>query len=483
MANTFSPFVNDDWTQAPQPVAAASPVKALMPQDAGAPPVLAKIGMPSAPPVFADPSTPTITRQNTPIEDQVGQTAQHLKKLQYQDANPYGSANNHPGVGGKILHALSVAGNIAGDIFAPSTMELIPGTALNRRVQEGLDTSRLQDLTQQKSQDESRDALTDKTNAETRNLPQQEADQHALSGATTGNLESETDQRNNPHEEWKPVPTITGPNGEPVEMETKSGQFRFGNVSGTQPVKQPKPDSPEQQYIDEYQKLHKGATIADAERQYALDTQRPPQITPTMVMVPNPGGGFTATAVRPGQTVAPGAVTTGGMNTMNVPTSQQRNVAGQAALVHEQMPQLITQISQMGDSLGPVAGKWNEFMQGKVGMNNPKFADLRANLLMMSSAVALMHARGRLPENLREEFDQAINAPKQTPANLTAVLKRIDQWTVANMNAMGGNAAAGAGATDNGGGNGIQVLTDNGVTYHIPSDKVADFKKDHPHAR
>lgn len=101
------------------------------------------------------------------------------------------------------------------------------------------------------------------------------------------------------------------------------------------------------------------------------------------------------------------------------------------------MPGLISEIQQNAAALGPVAGRWNEFMQGKVGTDNPQMAGIRADLLMMSSAVALMHARGRLPENLREEFDQAINAPKQTPENLIATLNHINAWTAANMNAMG----------------------------------------------
>jgi hypothetical protein len=134
------------------------------------------------------------------------------------------------------------------------------------------------------------------------------------------------------------------------------------------------------------------------------------------------------------------------------PTMQMRNVGAQAALVHEQMPTVISEIQQMKDELGPLEGRWNEFMQGKIGLDNPKFAGLRTDLLMMSSAVALMHARGRLPENLREEFDNAINAPKQTATNLVAVLQHIDQWTQANMGAMSGQSAgapqAPGGATD-----------------------------------
>jgi hypothetical protein len=47
---------------------------------------------------------------------------------------------------------------------------------------------------------------------------------------------------------------------------------------------------------------------------------------------------------------------------------------------------------------------------------------------MMSSAVALAHAQGRLPENLRQEFDHAINAPNQTPENLKATINTMIPW-------------------------------------------------------
>jgi len=79
-------------------------------------------------------------------------------------------------------------------------------------------------------------------------------------------------------------------------------------------------------------------------------------------------------------------------------------------------PEVLARIDALTPKLGPLEGRWNEFMQGKVGGDDRDFAALRSDLLMMSSAVALAHAQGRLPENLREEFDNAINAPKQTPA-------------------------------------------------------------------
>ncbi len=141
--------------------------------------------------------------------------------------------------------------------------------------------------------------------------------------------------------------------------------------------------------------------------------------------------------VEPGQAVPKGAQTASTFSTQNAPTMQMRNVGAQASLVHEQTPHMLSEIDRLGSKLGTVMGRWNEFYQGRVGMDDPDFAGLRADLLMYASAVALMHARGRLPENLRAEFDHAINAPKQSPANLKAVITRIDDWTSKNMNAMG----------------------------------------------
>jgi hypothetical protein len=61
---------------------------------------------------------------------------QDQEKLEYQNAHPWGSpVSAQPGLLGKIGHVASKIGNIAGDIFAPGTMALIPGTDLNKQVQ------------------------------------------------------------------------------------------------------------------------------------------------------------------------------------------------------------------------------------------------------------------------------------------------------------------------------------------------------------
>ena len=152
----------------------------------------------------------------------------------------------------------------------------------------------------------------------------------------------------------------------------------------------------------------------------------------------------------PGQTGPPGMRTEAGMNAANTPTMTQRTAAGRAGTVLEMAPEVLARIDANAKLLGPLMGRWDQFMQGKVGMDNPEFAALRSDLLMMSSAVALFHAQGRLPENLRQEFDNAINAPKQTPANLKATITAMLPWLKAGQDQArpGGAQPAAGGAVE-----------------------------------
>ena len=155
----------------------------------------------------------------------------------------------------------------------------------------------------------------------------------------------------------------------------------------------------------------------------------PPNAAGAVTMiVPGPDGQQRVERLSPGQVVAPGAQTAAGVNAVNTPTTQQRTAAGRAETVVAMAPEVLSRIDALAPKLGPLEGRWNEYMQGNIGMDDPDFAALRSDLLMMSSAVALAHAQGRLPENLREEFDRAINAPKQTPENLKATIQTMLPW-------------------------------------------------------
>jgi hypothetical protein len=71
----------------------------------------------------------------SPVDDRIAAVSGRMHSI--ENAKPWGTPENHPGVLGKIGHVLGRIGNIAGDVFAPATMSLIPGTDLNRTRQYG----------------------------------------------------------------------------------------------------------------------------------------------------------------------------------------------------------------------------------------------------------------------------------------------------------------------------------------------------------
>lgn len=235
-------------------------------------------------------------------------------------------------------------------------------------------------------------AQTAHDNAETATLPQAEADKHSLVAPTIGHLNAE------------------------------SASLAHPKVT------------PEQ---DAYDKAFKELTGKGLSPSQAVEKlkEKPPSINLNAgekegqnFFVPDGQGGTRMIRVKPGDTVPAGAQSASGLNAVNTPTTQQRTAAGRAETVVAMAPEVLSRIDALAPKMGPIAGRWNDFMQGKVGSDDPDFAGLRSDLLMMSSAVALAHAQGRLPENLRLEFDRAINAPKQTPENLKATINTMLPW-------------------------------------------------------
>jgi hypothetical protein len=59
--------------------------------------------------------------------------SQEMARMGYQEEHPWGApVSAHPGFWGKVGHVAARMGNIAGDVFAPGTMSLIPETQLGR---------------------------------------------------------------------------------------------------------------------------------------------------------------------------------------------------------------------------------------------------------------------------------------------------------------------------------------------------------------
>jgi len=169
-------------------------------------------------------------------------------QLEYEKEHPWGSAiSAHPGVAGKIFHGLAKAGNIAGDILAPGTMALIPGTDLNKSLAEKSDIAGAERAGQLENQ--TTEAGAQKERADT----EKELAENPKPKEPTNDFELWAKQNPSaPASDW----------------------LKLQEQNKTQP-KPEKPDTPEQQFIDEYQKAHPEGKVADAIAAYANATQKP----------------------------------------------------------------------------------------------------------------------------------------------------------------------------------------------------------------
>lgn len=78
--------------------------------------------------------------------------------------------------------------------------------------------------------------------------------------------------------------------------------------------------------------------------------------------------------------------------------------------------------------LGPAAGRWAEFMTGKVGAPNPEFAKLRTDIGLLTTQLMRMHVGARGGVELMHHFAQLIDSGKQSPENLRAALGEIKAY-------------------------------------------------------
>jgi hypothetical protein len=103
-------------------------------------------------------------------------------------------------------------------------------------------------------------------------------------------------------------------------------------------------------------------------------------------------------------------------------------------------------------SLGPAAGRWNEFMTGKVGAPNPDFNKIRVDSGLLHTLLMRMHT-GRGGEYIQKHFEELLSTAKQSPENTIAALDEIDAYANDVKNEkppdlVGGSAApTGAAAT------------------------------------
>jgi hypothetical protein len=129
----------------------------------------------------------------------------------------------------------------------------------------------------------------------------------------------------------------------------------------------------------------------------------------------------------------------------NALTNTMKTMKQQAQSTLPGIDRALDETEKVAGQLGPAEGRWNDFWQGKVGMADPQFAHYKDEIAMVSSAVTLAHARGRMSNELFEHFNKMFDAGKQAPANMIQALNVAKEW-LGEYATMGETpAAAGAG--------------------------------------
>jgi hypothetical protein len=338
----------------------------------------------------------------------------------------------HPFLG-KLLGGAAEGAGMVGDTLlhaaAPGLERMVPGTEGNYSRNLGrANTALTQDTenAQKEAQAANENATAGKTNAETPEVAPEAEAKIGAENATAGHENAETANLQNPapkYEETPSGPMMIHPDGTAQHV-TVDGKPIGAPVKLTYQTVDAA-DGPHVYGVDE-----KGNKVVDLGKHY----ERPAVAVNAgekegqNFFVPDGKGGTKMIRVKPGEPVPAGAQTAPGLNSTNTPTMTQRTAAGRAETVLEMAPEVLARIDATAKEIGPLSGRWDKFMQGTVGAPDAPMAELRSDLLMMSSAVALAHAQGRLPENLRQEFDHAINAPQQSPENLKATIQTMLPW-------------------------------------------------------
>lgn len=180
--------------------------------------------------------------------------------------------------------------------------------------------------------------------------------------------------------------------------------------------------NPEQQFIAEFQVKNPKASVAEAQRAYALNQHVPPEQPPLRALMFGPDG--RAIEVRPGMTVPQGAQTASGVNQASTPTAATRTRGEQGTIITQAGDNLIQHIQNNRDVLGNLGSYWDQFV------NDKPIADPRASFMMsqLASFAALQPAlHGFRSHDALKEFAKIIGGIPKNPDALISAIQGIQE--------------------------------------------------------
>jgi hypothetical protein len=142
-------------------------------------------------------------------------------------------------------------------------------------------------------------------------------------------------------------------------------------------------------------------------------------------VLPSKSGQIPAT----GAGASAGASAAGGGRSFLKPlTSTTQGMKEAAPKVLDLIDRIDPMITSQQRSLGPLAGRWSEFMSGKVGAPNPEFIKLRTDIGLLQTLLMRMHVGARGGRDMMAHFTGLIDSGKQSPENLHAALTEMREY-------------------------------------------------------
>ena len=338
---------------------------------------------------------------------------QRGSQIEYQKDHPYGSpVSAHPGVLGKILHGLSVAENIAGDVIEPGIMANVPGTELHNRLEEGVNAAG-----EQRAEEIANQTKTAESGAENADTNQERADTEKANEEKPAKLSDEEQ-------------TYASLSGKVNPATNKP----YTPLEAYQTVKQAgqKPEKETPAHVTYDQGIPVTVTGADGKVYDVNDPKLPPELKP-LVDSANRAHGQHQTEEAQKQAAAAAQQEKMFDERQQALTAATKSMVESAPGVLKLSARVRQLVNAQKDSLGPEAGRWSEFMAGKVGAPNPEFTKLRTDVGLLTTKLMRMHVGARGGELMMQHFKDLIDTGKQSPENLLAALDEIDQYAKDTM--------------------------------------------------
>jgi hypothetical protein len=338
---------------------------------------------------------------------------QRQEQLDYKAQHPWGDpVSAHPGVLGKILHGLSVAGNIAGDIVAPGVMADIPGTQMHNAIESAGNERGI--LATEAEANQATEAGAKKTQAE---AEKEKAD--------TG--KELADQGGKP---TKPEP-LFDKDGNVVGFNTGTDLLSLNSPNLTADMKAiAAAAKPKQEKLNDFEQFYKDYITDNhlpdsahnrllARQEYAKAGQAPPHEQQQLIVTPD----GTVMEIKPGMKVPQGSKTVTGDLAGAKPNAEELKRSEMAENVNENLDKLEEIVKRRPDLFGPVAGRMTEAKMW-AGSNDPDVGTLKTIHDNLGMAAQSAHSM-RSAQHVETSANSVLNGFKNGPDAILASAKAL----------------------------------------------------------